>query len=345
VNWTEVRMPAVAHHGLGGELRRILPAPVTSSRHVHRAFTALRSRLNPLPADDLTVTLYPFSQTPARAQRSVVTLHDLKPFQREFWSPVYTEIIRKNVERAAALVVSWPHPYQQVLEMFPEARSKTVLIPLPAFHGRPSDMTTQPDPHLLLYPSGTAPHKNHRTLVDAMTLLPEFRLVCPGPLKEPQARFLLTRVMESDLRGRVMFPGFVSTEELKRLYARAAAVVVPSRWEAASGAVFEAFSWGLPVACADVAPLRAQVDFAGGDACFFEPTKPESLASAVRRLLADRERYSAASRVAGARLATRTWTDTARDYAAVLGWVADGCRGPVPQSSFVSQATTDRRTS
>ncbi|MCW2638590.1 MAG: hypothetical protein JWP76_896 [Dactylosporangium sp.] len=338
-------MPAIAHHGLGGQLRRALPAPVASSRLARRTLTALRSHFNPVATDDSTVTLYPFHQVPARAHRSVVTLHDLRPFLREFRAPAYMEVIRSNIARAAALVVSWPHPYEQTLQMFPEARAKTALIPLPAFHGRPAHAETQTDPRLLLYPSSTAAHKNHRTLLDAMSLLPEFRLVCPGPLAEPYASVLLARAAQDDMRGRVTFPGFVPTDDLEQLFARAAAVVVPSMWEAASGAVFEAFSWGLPVACADVAPLRAQVAFAGGDACFFEPTNPESVAAAVRRLLADRGRYAAASRQAGRRLSTRTWSDTARDYAAVFGWVADGCRGPVPQSSFAAQAAGRGRAS
>ena len=109
---------------------------------------------------------------------------------------------------------------------------------------------------------------------------------------------------------------------------------MPSTWEAASGAIFEAFSWGLPVACADVEPLRAQVEFADGDVCFFDPDDPESMAHAVRRLTDEHARYSAASRHANLRLAERTWAGTARDYADVFAWVDGGSQGPIPRSSF-----------
>jgi glycosyltransferase involved in cell wall biosynthesis len=136
----------------------------------------------------------------------------------------------------------------------------------------------------------------------------------------------------------VHFTGFIPVGDLEVLYARAGLVVVPSTWEAASGAIFEAFSWGLPVVCADVEPLRAQVEFARGDACFFSPYDPASLAHAVRRAAADRDRYVNASRAAARCLARRTWRDTAKDYADVAAWVAGGGRGPVPRSAFSHDA-------
>ena len=339
VVWSEVALPLGDSSGIGRRLRRVLPGSLRSSRLIRRTVTGLRSHANPLVADDPTVTLYPFHRVPARARRSVVTLHDLRSFQGEFRSRSDMDVVRANVARASAVVVSWPHPFQQVLDTFPEARAKTALIPLPAFHGLRSRRSAERDPGLLLYPSSTAPHKNHLALLDAMGMLPEFRLSCPGPLAEPQATVLSARVRKDDLGHRVSFPGFVAAAELEQLYSLASAVVIPSRWEAASGAMFEAFSWGIPVACADVAPLRAQVEFSRGEASFFDPASPRSIVDAVRRLFAEWERYAAASARAGNRLANRTWADTARDYAQVFAWVSDGCQGPIPQSSFAIQAS------
>ncbi|GIG91687.1 hypothetical protein Pen02_66230 [Plantactinospora endophytica] len=336
VRWTEVRQPLRADARLGGGLRRILPGQLRSAPLAHRMVTLLRNRANPVPPDDDRVTLYPFGGVPARARRSVVVVHDMRRFHLRYDSAPITEIFARNIASADALVASWPHPYQQLLRTFPEVAAKTALIPLPVFHARPAGTATEPDPQLLLYPSSTAAHKNHRNLLEALALLPEYRLVCPGPLVEPQAGQLTARAAAPDLRTRVVFPGFVPVPALEQLYARATAVVVPSLWEAASGAIFEAFSWGLPVACADVEPLRAQVEFAGAEVSYFDPHDPESIATAVRRLLADRPRYAAAARRAADRLATRTWAQTARDYTAVLDWVAGGRPGPVPQSPFLT---------
>ncbi|MDG9675553.1 glycosyltransferase [Micromonospora sp. DH14] len=335
VSWSEVELPLSASRPLGRRLRKLLPAQAQRSALAARMSWALRNRANPVQ-DDADVTVYPFSPVPVRAPRSIVVLHDLRRFRPNTEPTNLNAMIRENVSRAGAVVTSWPHPYQHALETFPEARFKTAMIPLPVFNPPPPGIQPNSDPALLLFPSATGPDKNHPPLLEAMALLPELCLVCPGPLVEPQAGVLLSRTSQLDLRGRVSFPGFVTSDELVSIYARATAVVVPSIWEAASGAIFEAFSWGLPVACADVAPLRAQVAFSGAEVCFFDPADPQSIRDAVRRLLADRDRYAAASRLAGQRLATRTWRSTAEDYRAVFEWVAGGQVGSIPKSPFAS---------
>ncbi|TDB79762.1 glycosyltransferase [Micromonospora sp. KC721] len=339
ITWSEVRTPLRTDNRVGGLLRRHTPAAVASSLALRRAVNLVRQWNRPR-AGGADVTLYPFAAAPTHTDPAVIVLHDLRHLHPEFGSPGFAEVIRRNVARAAAVVVSWPHPYAQAMRTFPEARDRIALIPLPAFHAAPATTTAAPEPGLLLYPSSTAPLKDHATLLEALALLPECRLVCPGPLVEPQASRLLARADQPDLRGRVSFPGFVNTTELASLYARASAVVVPSRWEAASGAMLEAFSWGLPVACADSEPLLAQLDFTGADAAVFPAGDPAALATAVREVLADRDRYASSSRAAGALLARRTWADTAADYAAVLEWVVAGRPGPMPQSAFAGRLTS-----
>ncbi|MEH0936277.1 glycosyltransferase [Micromonospora psammae] len=340
IAWSEVGVSLRTDNAVGSFLRRHTPRRVQSSVTLRRTVNLVRQWHRPLAATASEVTLYPFSGVPVRADPAVMVLHDLRHFHPEIASPGYRDMISRNVARASAVVVSWPHPYREALEFFPAARDKIALVPLPAFHAAPTRPVTETEPGLLVYPSSTAPLKNHATLLEAMALLPECRLVCPGPLVEPQASRLLARAARPDLLGRVSFPGFVTVQELAELYARASAVVVPSLWEAASGAMLEAFSWGLPVACADVDPLRAQLEFTGADAAVFSAKSPESLARAVRRILHDRDHYAEASRRAGARLADRTWADTAADYAAVLDWVTAGRPGPIPRSPFAATLTS-----
>ncbi|MFJ6154664.1 glycosyltransferase family 4 protein [Micromonospora profundi] len=333
IGWSEIRTPLRTDNRLGRLLRRHTPRRAAASVTLRRTVNLVR-QWNRSPTAGVDVTVYPFAGVPVHADPSVIVLHDLRHLQPGLGSPGFAEVIRRNVARAAAVVVSWPHPYQQAVRAFPEARDKIAMIPLPAFHGVRKAPSVRPEPGLLVYPSSTAPLKNHAVLLEAMALLPQCRLVCPGPLVEPQASRLRARAARPDLRGRVSFPGFVSTEELASLYARASAVVVPSLWEAASGAMLEAFSWGLPVACADSEPLLAQLDFTRADAAVFAAHDPADLAAAVQRLLQDREHYARASRAAGTLLAARTWPDTAADYVAVLDWVRAGSPGPMPRSPF-----------
>ncbi|MET8119608.1 glycosyltransferase [Micromonospora sp. NPDC005189] len=333
--WTEVAQPLRSDNPAGQLLRRWTPTAIRNSLAVRTAVNAVRQR-SVVRHTDADVTLFPFHSAPIGPGRSVVVLHDLRHLRADFHAPGYAAVIRRNVARAAAIVVTWPHPYQETLRLFPEAAERTVLIPTPTFQPAPQRAHARPEPGLLVYPSSTAEHKNHATLLEAMALLPHCRLICPGPLVEPEASRLLARAALPDLRGRVSFPGFVSLDALNALYARADAVVVPSLWEAASGAMLEAFSWGLPVACADVEPLLAQLEFTRADAAVFRAQDPRSLADAVRQLLDNRERYAAASRHANERLAGRTWEATGRDYLDVLRWAAQGGSNPVPRSPFVA---------
>ncbi|RAO49275.1 Phosphatidylinositol alpha-mannosyltransferase [Micromonospora saelicesensis] len=333
IGWSQVRTPLRTDNRIGRLLRRHTPRSAVTSVALRRTVNLVR-QWNRSPAAGVDVTIYPFAAVPVHAEPSVIVLHDLRQLQPGLGSPGFAEVIRRNVAAAAAVVVSWPHPYEQAVRAFPEARDKIAMIPLPAFHAARQLPPTEPEPGLLVFPSSTAPLKNHATLLEAMALLPECRVVCPGPLVEPEASRLLARAARPDLRGRVSFPGFVSTEELASLYSRASAVVVPSLWEAASGAMLEAFSWGLPVACADSEPLLAQLEFTGADAAVFAAQDPAALAAAVRRLLQERQHYARASRAAGELLAARTWRDTAVDYVAVLDWVRSGRTGPMPRSSF-----------
>ncbi|WP_328348656.1 glycosyltransferase [Micromonospora sp. NBC_00421] len=340
VGWTEVAQPLRSDTPPGQLLRRWTPTRVRDSLAVRRAVNAVRQRSVPRQRGS-DVTLYPFHSAPIGPGPSVVVVHDLRHLHAAFHAPGFAAVVRENVARASALVVTWPHPYRETLRLFPEAAERTALIPTPTFQPAPARAAARPEPGLLVYPSSTAAHKNHATLLEAMALLPQCRLVCPGPLVEPEASRLLARAALPDLRGRVSFPGFVTLDELNALYARADAVVIPSLWEAASGAMLEAFSWGLPVACADAEPLLAQLEFTGAEATVFRATEPASLAGAVQRLLADRAHYATAARQANGRLVTRTWAATGADYLDVLRWAAQGRPGPMPRSTFAAELTRE----
>lgn len=333
--WRETRMPLRTDTRSGQWARRWTPPGMRDSRTLRSVVTLARQASSDRhPEAD--VVLLPTGTGPLPPRPTVVVMHDFRAFQDSFRAPGFAEQQRKNMEQAAAVVVSWPHPYREAVRRFPGAADRIVLIPLPPLQLPARPLPSAPEAGLLIYPSSTAPHKNHATLLESMTHLPGYRLICPGPLVEPEASRLIARASRPDLAGRVSFPGFVPAGELNRLYARADAVVVPSLWEAASGAMLEAFAWGLPVACADSPPLLAQLEFTGAEATTFARHDPEALADAVRRLLADRDRFAAASVRAAERLAGRSWEATGRDYLDVLNWVANRQAGPIPRSEFGS---------
>jgi glycosyltransferase involved in cell wall biosynthesis len=129
-------------------------------------------------------------------------------------------------------------------------------------------------------------------------------LVVVGPEKEPElAREL--RARGADVRG------WVEKPELAQLYRRAAALVLPSRHEGFGVPVLEAMASGTPVVVSDDAALR---EVAGDAGVYGEP------ADAVRRALAERERFAHAGLE---RAAQFSWEASARLTADVYRMVLE----------------------
>ena len=195
--------------------------------------------------------------------RVVLTIQDLQPLDmpRNF-TRVKRAYIRSMVGRSvrAARMVCVPSEFTRgrVVELLgapPEAVRVVPWFPRPV--PEPGGEHA-PDPvvdrvrgrQFFLYPAITYPHKNHRVLLDAFASLaadrPEALLVLTGGAgaEEESVR---RRIESPDLRGRVLRTGRVAERTLEQLYALAAAVVVPSRYEGFGLPVLEAMARGCPV--------------------------------------------------------------------------------------------------
>ena len=124
-------------------------------------------------------------------------------------------------------------------------------------------------------------HKNQLGLIRAMEHLPEATLVLPGaPTPHEQE---LRRAAEP-LGGRVVFPDWLTDEDLSGLYALATCFVLPSFEEGFGLPILEAMGRGVPVACSNLSSLP---EVAGDAAVLFDPHDPQDMARAIRRLLED----------------------------------------------------------
>ncbi|MGC8793947.1 MAG: glycosyltransferase family 4 protein [Bryobacteraceae bacterium] len=168
----------------------------------------------------------------------------------------------------------------------------------------------------LLYPAQTWPHKNRLGLLEALRVLRERSglappLVCTG-YRNDFYPSIAKRVRELGLERQVVFPGVVSRRELVCLYRACRAVVIPTRFEAVSFPLWEAFAAGVPAACSRVTSLPEQ---AGDAALLFDLDDVEAMAEAILRLWTDGElRRELAER--GRRRAAYSWERTARLFRA-----------------------------
>lgn len=171
----------------------------------------------------------------------------------------------------------------------------------------------------VFYPAQTWPHKNHVTLLEALALLRaqglDAPLVCSGRQTE-YFPTILRRAADLGLSvpGQARFLGFVSPLELQVLYRLCRCVCVPTRFEAASAPLNEAFMAGAPACCSAVTSLPEQ---AAGAALLFSPDSPAEMAAAIRRLWTDAALRTDLAARGRARVAEFTWPRAARHFRAL----------------------------
>jgi glycosyltransferase involved in cell wall biosynthesis len=252
-------------------------------------------------------------------------MHDLRILSPEYGDSLFASSHAECVERAAAVVTSWAEPRSQILARYPqlEPRLFTVSFPslLPASHG-PAEVRDRP---YLLYPASTLPHKNHVRLLRAMTEVKkrhDVRLICTGPSVEPTASEVRATVRDLGLDDRVELLGYVTDEQLSALFRGCVGVVVPTLWEAASGAVMEGIDFGRPVACSNIESVSRQVADARARAALFDPLDVDDIARAMLAILDEPHKYTGVEDSGFGRLPT--WPDVGRAYLDVFRWVVAG---------------------
>jgi glycosyltransferase involved in cell wall biosynthesis len=139
--------------------------------------------------------------------------------------------------------------------------------------------------HGFLYVASGEPHKNHRTLVEAWTLLAE-EGIRPGLcLTLDENRFSdLCGWIEDKIRHfglNVTNVESISPEDLERVYKESLALIYPSDFESLGLPLIEARCAGLPILAAERDYVRDAVD----PEETFDPGSPVSIARAVKRFL------------------------------------------------------------
>jgi glycosyltransferase involved in cell wall biosynthesis len=154
------------------------------------------------------------------------------------------------------------------------------------------------DRTVVLSVSAKRPHKNLARLLRAMAGIHAERrplLVLPG-YPTPHERELRGLAEELGIADDVLWPAWVSGEELEGLYAAAICLVFPSLYEGFGLPVLEAMARGVPVATSGRASLAEVADDA---ALLFDPEDVNAIRAATERLLSDdgeRKRLAEAGR-------------------------------------------------
>lgn len=267
-------------------------------------------------------TPYDFIHTahfPAPRSLSVpmsVTVHDLRSFDLEH-TPISRRLLARGfvgpaLERAARVFTVSESVRTSLANHWPVTQDKTFVVPNAPDHFEPLPRSASADAPIL-HIGHLEKRKNVQLLIEALALdetLPDVLLA--GAPKHGEDERLSALASQFGVRERVHFHGAFADEELPRLYANAACVVLPSHLEGFGIAVLEAQRARVPLA---VSTAGALTEVAGTGVPSFAPNDAAACATAIHAALA----RSSADIDSDASAAQRFTWDASAD-AWVAGW-------------------------
>jgi 1,2-diacylglycerol 3-alpha-glucosyltransferase len=131
---------------------------------------------------------------------------------------------------------------------------------------------------VLIYVGRISFEKNIGEIVEVMPLLDDTILMLVG--KGPAEEMLRTKAEALGVGDRVIFPGFVSDEELPIYYAASDAAISASRFETQGLSIIEAMATGLPVVCVNERAFSSFVED-GKNGFLFEDNMLEAIEKAL----------------------------------------------------------------
>ena len=218
---------------------------------------------------------------PLRARRPyVLTIHDLQyrtyPHFFSRSKRTYLDaVVPRSARRAAAVLVPSEYVRGTVIDELGVDGGRVVVVPHGYEPALLSDVTPASelrkryalgDGPVVIYPAMSAPHKNHRFLLDVMANAwtdRSLRLVLLGGRGAAEADLAQRIASDPELQARVVRPGRVSDADRNGLVALADALVFPSEYEGFGAPVIEAMALGTPVVCSDATCLPDVVGAAG----------------------------------------------------------------------------------
>ncbi|MFZ5491086.1 MAG: glycosyltransferase family 4 protein [Pseudomonadota bacterium] len=245
-----------------------------------------------------------------------------------------TLIYKRFCDQARMVAVSSSWVRQDLEANLGVAREKITVVPLappiesievsePAVADLIRRRFDLPD-NFAFYPAQTWPHKNHLGLIEAAAIIRErYGLLVPLVFSGRKGDFypqLAKRIAELKMDDQVKFLGFVTQNDLRSLYRLCRCVIIPTKFEAASFPLWEAFLAMAPAGCSNVTSLPRQ---AGDAALLFDPNSVDQIASCLHKLWTDANLRAELSKRGWENVQRFTWQRTAlvfrAHYRRILG--------------------------
>jgi glycosyltransferase involved in cell wall biosynthesis len=198
------------------------------------------------------------------------------------------------------------------------------VVPVPLPHElRPTDETVNidlPDAPYFLGVGVMTGRKNLECLLLAMMQLhnthrPVPSLLLAGARRKRTVAYV-SRPEFAPIKDKIQFVLNPNQAELRMLYQKALALVIPSHMEGFGLPLGEALWLGTPVLASNAAALR---EVGGNLAEYFDPEDPSALATLIDQLLTNPEAHAALKdKIVRSHALLRTWKDVAADIIAAV---------------------------
>jgi glycosyltransferase involved in cell wall biosynthesis len=258
----------------------------------------------------------------------VVSVHDVSFLEHPEYFSAFRSLqlrctVRRTVEAASRILTPSEFSKRSILAAYRLDPEKVVVVPngvSPAFRPMAREVAQRAvrlSQHLgapfILTVGDLQPRKNHiglfrafEQLVRAHPQLPHHLVVVGKETWHGAA--IRAAAKRSSVASRIHFTGFVSDEELHRLYGACDLFIYPSFYEGFGLPILEAMACGRAVACSNTS---AMVEVADSAALLFDPHSDKELALAMRDLLLNPELRMRMERLGTQRAAIFSWESTA----------------------------------
>jgi glycosyltransferase involved in cell wall biosynthesis len=212
--------------------------------------------------------------------------HRLQPFWPEVSRNGQWQLREKGfssaIRRATFILVGTQEGANEVSFFYGFSQKNILIAPFPV--KSPIPFNEIRNHNLIFYPAQFWPHKNHINLILGFKKILEteksnLKLILPGN-DMGNLEYVRSVVKDLGLEENVIFPGFISDEELCLLYQTAGLMIFPSYFGPDNIPPLEALSNACPTAVAAVSGAREQF---GDSVFYFNPDSPQDISDVIRK--------------------------------------------------------------